>query len=254
VCVAIPHIQALDLLAIAVDLWRLQTVKPYILIVDTGAPWEAVQRLEAMRADDLEIHYVRAGGYIHSSAPVSLGMDLAFARCPTTYLFSTHMDVFPRRRDFLAWMLGQCDADTPVVGWEQSPRHDPGYKGCVSHTATMWHMPTMRAKSISWGWEYWYSVHGLPARPTIGYPDTEQPVNLRLREAGIVPKLLGGEPNFERHVTEWFDHPRSVAGARAQPMHERLKRKVLAYLPAALADAKARLAEWKALDSLAYPG
>lgn len=213
--------------------------------MDTGSEWSGKEwDLEALRGSDLEVHYVRAHGYLHSSAPVTTAMDLAFALCRTKYLFATHSDVFPRRRDFLAWMLGQTDEKVPVAGWEMSPRKNTDlWRGTVSHTATMFHMPTMRKIGATWSLERWYERNGFPPLPTTGWPDTESTLRDCLVAASITPKLLGPEPNFERHKTEWFDHARSVVGSNLYASEEQ-RAKTQSYAREALSEAKTRLQEW----------
>ena len=254
VTVAIPHLNTLDELKLAVELWRYQTARPYFIIVDTGSPWKVVEQLEAMRADDLEVHYIRGDGYCHSSDPVAAAMDLAFTRVRGSFCLSTHADVFPRRRDFLAWMIAQCgDGRTtqegrptwPVVGWEMSPR--PGtdlWRGVVSHTATVWHVPTMRRIGLQWSLERYYDMTRRAFTPTVGWPDTESGPAECLRRSWIIPKILGPEPNFELHRTEWFDHARSITGARAGYANADLARRIEEYAAHAVAEARTRLDEW----------
>lgn len=243
--VAIPHLNTLDLLPAALDLWRLQTERPYLMMIDTGSPPAVCEALEKLRAPDLEIHYLRAHGYCHSSAPVTTALDAAHALCRTGHLLHVHADVFPRRRDLVAWLLEQCTEAVPVVGWEMSPRSaSPLWKGTVSHTCTMLHMPTMRRIGANWSMERWYERHGRPAGQTVGWPDSESSFKDSLDDASIVPLLMGGEPNFELHRTEWFDHARSVTGSRVYG--HGLASKIEAYAAKALAEAKARAIEWKA--------
>jgi hypothetical protein len=145
VTAAIPHLETPDTLPVLLELLALQTVRPYVLLIDTGSSAATVRRLEALRRPDVEVHYLRGHGYRHSSAPVTTAMDVAFALCRTAHLFATHSDVFPRRRDLLEWLLGLCRDDQPVVGYEMSPRPETqGWRNVVSHTCTMLHMPTIR--------------------------------------------------------------------------------------------------------------
>lgn len=246
VSVVICHLNTIDDLELGVAMWRAQTIKPYIIIIDTGSPSGLHARLEKMRGDDCEIHYIRTAAYVHSSAPVGVAMDLAFTVCPSQYLFSTHSDVYPRRQDFLEWMLGQCSAKTPVIGWQMSPRENIErelWAESVSHTATIWHADTMRAIGLRWDFRWWFAATGESARP--GWPDTESPPNLCLQLAGISPVLLGPEPNHELHETHWFWHARSQASVRAYGNGSELCRRISAYGDEARRRAAALLAEWR---------
>lgn len=248
--VVIPHLNTPDILAACLRLHQLQTLKPYVVIIDTGSGEAVRLQLEALRSESVEVHYIRAHGYIHSSAPVTTAMDLAFALCRTQLLVSTHTDVFLRRRNALAWLTAQCNAETPVVGWEMSPRNLNGWhgkdtwQGTVSHAFTAYHMPTMRRIGATWSFERYYEAVGMPYKPTHGFPDTEQTLALCLSRAGIKPKLHGTEPNFERHITDWFDHPKSITGLRAYQKGTAILQNTEAYAAPAIAEARARIQKW----------
>jgi hypothetical protein len=255
VTAALPHLGTPDELALAVDLLRLQAERPYLLVIDTGSPPAVRARLERMRAEDLEVHFVLGHGYVHSSAPVAAAMDLAFALCRTEHLFATHTDVFPLRRDMLSYLLGLCTPAVPVVGWEMSPRTSGAWKGAVSHTATAFHMPAMRRLGVTWSFERWYEANGVPPGPTQGWPDTESTLRRCLDVAGVKPLLLGPEANFARQTgvasylgdpRGWFDHARSLPGLRAYAAGGELHRRAERYAAQAVADARARLSRWRA--------
>jgi hypothetical protein len=255
VSVALPHLDTPDELEACVDLLRLQTERPYLIVVDTGSPPEVCERLERLRSEDLEVHFVRAHGYVHSSAPVTTAMDLAFALCRTPYLLATHTDVFARRRDWVAWMLAHCSEGRPVAGWEMSPRSASAkWKGTVSHTSTIFYMPTMRRIGATWSVERWYERNGVPAHATVGWPDTESTMRDCLDGAGIVPLLLGPEGNYRLDLgvasyigdpTVWYEHARSIAGTKAYCQGTHLRENALVYGGKALADARRRAADWK---------
>jgi SAM-dependent methyltransferase len=244
VTVTIPHLATPEFLFLAMKMWRKQSIPAYFVIVDTGSPASVCRQLETLRGEDCEVHYVRAGAYIHSSAPVGVATDLAFSVCPTNHLFTTHSDVFPRRRDFLEVMLHQCYPNQPVVGWQMSDRGwiTPSWEGCVSHTATMWHLPTMRRIGLTWNFRHWYE-NATEIPKGYGWPDTETVPNLVLQRAGIKPKLLGSEPNWQLQETEWFWHARSTTCTRLQGGDKAPK--VTEYGKEALAKAHALLMSWE---------
>ncbi len=211
---ALPHYETPETLPVLLDLLRLQTVRPYVLLIDTGSSWQTVRELERLRSPECEIHYLRARQYRHASAPVTTALDAAMALCRNDYLFLTHTDVFPVRRDLVEWLLSQCDAGQPVVGYEMSPRPGTnGWRNVVSHTCTMLHMPTMRRIGATWSFErYWESGEAAPQGE--GYPDTEQPFDRCIRRAGIFPRLIGHDTNYSRLTDGNIDHARSWTGLK----------------------------------------
>ena len=247
VTVAIPHLDAMPLLKAVVALHRLQTITPYIIVIDTGSPDSVCRELELMRADDLEIHFVRCNAYRHSSAPVTTAMDLAFATCHSTYLFCTHSDVFPRRRDLLAWLIGQCDENSPAVGWEMSPRTGIDYwRGTLSHTATMLYMPIIWYIGATWSMDRWYSANPHAPSAHHGWPDTETSLEACFKDWCIKKTIIGPETNWERQITEWWDHARSITSLRLYGPQSDLRSSAELYAADALAEARARADRWAA--------
>src|SRR5690242_4365401 len=76
VMAALPHYETPETLPVLLDLLRLQTVPPFVLLIDTGSCWQTVRDLERLRAADCEVHYLRARAYRHPSAPVTTALDL----------------------------------------------------------------------------------------------------------------------------------------------------------------------------------
>lgn len=242
------HWNTPDILRLGIELWRQQTVRPFICIVDTGSTDAIIAELRAMEADDVEVHFLRARDYPHPSAPVAAAMDVAAARCHQEYQVHTHTDVYPRRRDLLEWMLGQCSRDVPVVGYEISPRDmvhgklSELWPGMVGHTMLALHSATMRAVGAQWHMQAGWDEYGL-ARDVPGDIDTEVPFNLRLRDAGIVPKLIGHDTNYEHFRDANIDHFRSYGSSLLyqRDYHETAK----AWAETAMAEARQRLQDWR---------
>ena len=245
VTATLAHLQTPELLSPCIELLRLQTERPYIVIVDTGSSPAVCQEIEGLRADDVEIHYVRAHDYRHSSAPVGVAQDLAFALCRTEYLYCTHADCFLRRRDYVEQLMRVCDEAHPAIGYQMSPRDwlTDQWEGMVSHTATLLHMPTMHRHGVTWSFERAHWQFGIPRGATMGWPDTETCFNLCLRAAGLKPVLIGAETNYERHKDSNVDHPRSFAGSLlyAANYHET----AATWMREALAEAGERIGQWK---------
>ena len=243
VSICIPHLNSPEQVLLGMSLWRKQTVRPYFLIVDTGSTPENLRRLNSFAGPDCEVHAIQKAQYRHPSCCVSLALDVAHGRCQTQFLFHTHTDVFPRRRHFIEWLIGQTSPATPVVGWRMSPRHAGPWHECVSHTATMVHNPTFRAKGLAWNLDAYFDSSPDVAILKGGWPDTESGLWWTMKRVGIAPKLLGDEPNHERQITEWHDHSRSFTCGKGHGQDaERIRTE--RDMDAATRDALARLAEW----------
>lgn len=218
VTAVIPVLDTPKELELVVSLLRLQTVQPFIIVVDTGSTNENTKRIEAMRADDLEVHILRLNGVEHPSDFVTMAMDLGFSGCRTTYLFATHADCFIRRQNFLEDLIKEINDDSPVVGYEISPRQHKDWKGMVSHTATMYHMPTMDKIGFGWSQRRLCNLFGVeshkpnPMKPN--WPDTELLGNYILRNNDILPKLIGSERNFMPHKDANIYHARTLTSGK----------------------------------------
>jgi CubicO group peptidase (beta-lactamase class C family) len=258
---AIVHRDTPHMLAAVVDLLRAQTVRPYLLIVDTGSDTDAQRLLESLHAeDDAEVHYLRGKGWRGSSHVVAAAMDLAFAACQTDYLFATHTDCFPTRPDLISTLLAHCDERTPVVGWQMSRREgwpDAAWKETPSHTATMYHMPTMRSLPASWSMLGAQEAVALERLQTTGgYPDTESRLGQILERHGITRRnvtepddggrhwlCMGGEPN-EPYTTDWFAHVRTSGSAFLYFPNELIGAVRSAQVQVQIDDVPRRLAAW----------
>lgn len=244
VSICIPHLDTPQPIELAVSLWRLQTIKPYFLIVDTGSTPENLARVQALRGPDCEVLSLPCGEFRHPSCIVSLALDLAHGRCQTPYLFQTHTDVFPVARNLLEWMRGQTSEATPVVGWRMSPRTTGPWAECVSHTATMVHTQTWRTRRLAWNLDMYLDTHPDEAHLFGGWPDTESGLWWTMMREGMRPKFVGDDLNHERLKNEWFDHSRSYTCIRRHgadgPQSTRAERDMCA----AETEARARLKEW----------
>jgi hypothetical protein len=215
---AIPVIDTTETLDICSELLRLQTERPYIIIIDTGSSPLHVEKLKQMQSDDLEVHFLRLNGVQHPSDFPAMAMDVAFALCRTEFMFATHADCFLRNRNFLKELLDLAATKSPVVGYEMSPRAHNDWKGMVSHTATLFHMPTMDKIGFGWSLRRLCNIYSIqdykpsPLRPN--WPDTEVLGNYILRYYKIKPHLIGSEKNFSRQVDDNIDHLRSYTSGK----------------------------------------
>lgn len=251
VTAVVPVIDTVDMLRICVDILRLQTERPYILVMDTGSTKKNLDEIMSMHEEDLEVHSIRLNGVVHPSDPVCMAMDAAQSLCRTEYMFATHSDCFLVRRDFIQYMMSVCGPEEegrfPVVGYEMSPRHHDDWRGMVSHTATMYHMRTMDKIGFGWSMRRLASMYDLqshepnPERPN--WPDTEILGNLILRQNDIPVKLIGGEENFQRNRDGNIDHCRSASiGLLYSPSYERVSSE---WVAEAMKDGKDRIEKWR---------
>lgn len=218
VTAVIPCMDTYDSLALAIRLLQLQTESPYITVIDTGSLPEIYSKIESLRSENVEVHSLRLNGTPHPSDFPAIAMDLAFSLCRTPYLFATHADVFLKKQTLLADMMELCEKESPVVGYEISPRMHDDWKGMVSHTATMYHIPTMDRIGFGWSLRRLCNLFNVsdprpnPNRPC--WPDTELLGNYILRKNKITPFLIGTEQNFQRTDDENIDHFRSYTSAK----------------------------------------
>lgn len=247
VTVAIPTIDNCENVSLIIDLYRASSEKPYFLVIDTGSTHEEHHQLELLRADDCEVFDIRGNGYQHPSDPVAIAMDLAFSRCPTNFLFATHNDVFPRRRDLLAYYLSIYKKGFEVVGYEMSPRSVPNWKGLPSHTATLYFMPAMDRIGAGWSLRRWNNLFGKLQRRddavAVGWPDTEVLLGQQIGQAGLKWFKIGGEVNHARHVDENIDHCRSLSSSQlyAPDYHAQ----AVQWCETARREGRERLAAWR---------
>jgi hypothetical protein len=241
----IPHLETPEPLQVVIDVLRAQDLRPYIMVIDTGSSAEVCQALEELRAADLELHYIRAHAYTNSSEPVAVAQDLAFALCRSEYLFCTHSDVFLCRRDFLTDLRRRCSADVPVVGYEMSDRSwvTSQWRGIPSHTATLFHMPTMHRLGITWSMQRFYALYGYDNRQ--GWPDTESTMGQLLKDKEVKIDFLGKETNFQRHKDANLDHVRNYPSSQLYFPEGGYFQIAKQWMAEAMAEARSRLDTWQ---------
>lgn len=244
VTVVLPHLDTIEALRVVIALLRCQTERPYILVMDTGSPPAVREELEAMRAADIEIHFTLGHGYRHSSEPVCVALDHAHSLCRTEYLFHTHTDCFPRRRDLLESFMRLANANTPAIGYRMSPRDwaTKEWEWMLGHSALMLYMPSIMRAGATWSYQRIVYQYGYQWQTHAGWPDTEVGFNHGLRDAGIKPVFLGHDRNYERQTDDNIDHARSHAGSKVYSPE--VYAKVMGWMGAALAEGEARAREW----------
>lgn len=241
----IPIVEPDQCLTLVIELLRLQTERPYILLVDTGSKPETLTWLETLRAADLEIHHVRTHGVSHASELVSMALDVGTALARTPYTFFTHADCFLTRQTALAELMqlakthvvaGHQITERPYVGWELE----------FGHTLLMTDRDKLKRLGISWDMRSGMQALGIAdygdQRLPPNYVDTERGFNHLLQQAGIPGFFTGTELNFQRNTDEWIDHVRSLSGSKLYS--EAYQAKALSWLPDAVNAARQRIKEW----------
>lgn len=247
VTAAIPVLDTFDTLEMVIEILRLQTERPFIVVIDTGSRPEMLEKIEGLRDVDLEVHSLRLNGVEHPSDFPAMAMDVAFTVCRSPYLFATHADCFLRRRTLVAAMLDLCRDGSPVVGYELSPRKHKDWQGMVGHTCTMLDMAVMDEIGAGWSMRRLARQFGLrdhrpdPNRPN--WPDTELLLNYTLRSHGITPRLIGHEENHVRNCDENIDHCRSLTAGLLY--NETYYDKARGWADEAMSEARARVELWK---------
>lgn len=250
VSAAICHLDTIEPLSVVIHTLRCQSERPYIMILDTGSPPEVCDQLEKLRAEDVEIHYQRGHAYVQSSAAVAAAQDVAMALCRSEFLYSTHTDVFARRRDLLEWLLTLCNGENPVVGYQMSERSwaTDLWQHCVGHQCLMLHMPTVRKIGLSWNMEQGYDLAGWSraAGNANGWPDTETGFGLDMLRKGIKPYFIGQEINHVRQVDENIDHARTYTGRRVfLDANKQWLEAGESMMAEAMTEARQRVARWQ---------
>lgn len=218
VTVAIPCLGTPEIVKLTIELLQLQSIKPYIMIIDTGSIGQEREEIETLRTDNVEVHLIQLHGVRHPSDYPAMAMDLAFTLCRSEYLFATHADCFLRKVTLLEDLINLCKTKSPVVGYQLSPRSHKDWVGMVSHTATMYHVPSMDKIGFAWSLRRLCNEFDIvdynpsPDRPN--WPDTEILGNYILRKNKIVPHLIGSEENNERTLDENIDHFRSFTSGK----------------------------------------
>ena len=248
--VGIPIIDNIDTLPYVIDLLRLQTIKPHIVLIDTGSSEENYQKISDMRCDDIEVHSIRLNAARHPSDYPAIAMDLMMSLCRTKYLFTTHNDVFLKRRDVIEELLNKCNEYNPVVGYQMSPREHADWEKMVSHTCTLMHMPTMDKIGAGWSLRRLCNIKEVEHKPNIlgaNWPDTEILLNYILWENGFHAELIGKEENQQRTSDDRIDHCRTLtAGRLYSPIYAE---KANVWVLDAIEQAKERIALWTEEDT-----
>lgn len=245
----IPIMDTVDTIQYVIELLSLQTITPYIVLVDTGSTRKNFRKLEEIVSskENIELHSIRMRATRHSSDYPAVAMDLAMSMCRTDYLFCTHADVFPKTRFLLEKLIGLCDEVSPAVGYRMTEREHADWNRMVSHTATMLHIPTMDKVGASWSLRRLCNRKGMEFianNPKMGnnWPDTEILYNYMLWESGYKGLFIGEEKNHEMTDDNYIIHARSLtAGRLYAPNYAEKANEWAAY---AIKESEKRIVQW----------
>lgn len=254
VTAVIPTLNSHERLELVVELLRLQTVRPFIVVVDTGSAPGRYDLIESMRAEDLEVHQMRLNGVEHSSEPVAMAMDWGLARCPTRFMFCTHDDCFLMSRETLRIFRDHA-AQHVAAGHRLTRRPHDDWNRMVGHTALMLDADWIRDHGVTWDMRRAVRRFGT-ARPRReeqygNWPDTEIGLNYLLWSHGVKPYITGEEQNFARNTDGLIDHCRSTGSAS---LYSRGYATLHAdRLSQAMIDAQRRVSAWRSNGWLEAP-
>lgn len=242
----IPTLEWSVLLELVVVSLLLQTEPPLVMIVDTGSE-RTTDKLQAMRSRNrVEVISIPLQGWIHPSEPVASAIEAAWSCIHTPYAYLTHDDCIAKRRGLLAEMVAQTTTHK-AVGYRITERPYPEWRTELGHTCLMLDVAAMDRIGMSWNLRAFATVTGQSLDPEVCGPnkvDTERFMNLKLRQAGIIPLFIGEELNYERTNDKNIDHCRSRTSALLySPEHAA---KTQPWVNDAIHEANLRHAEWKA--------
>jgi hypothetical protein len=243
---AIPCLDHARETAAVIELLRLQTCKPYIILVDTGSTLSERNKLENLRDVDLELHQLRRNGTYHPFDSIASALDLAFSLADTPYVFTTHQDCFLRSRHFLQHLMDNIHG-LAAIGYRLSPRKYLGWETQLGHTATLFCLAEYDRLGLSWSLRR--AAHLLAFHKPDGWQqhrdqiDTEACINTLLKRADAKTAFAGTEQNYTRTCDDYIDHPRSVICTKLYGPQIYPGRRADCDL--ALADAQERIRLWR---------
>ena len=210
---AIPCLDHAVETAAVIELLRLQTCKPYIILVDTGSCARELAKLETLRAQDVELHLIRRNAMQHPCDSIAAAMDLAFSMADTPYVYTTHQDCFLRARHWLQHLVDNIHG-LAAIGYRLSPRKFPGWEQHLGHTSTLFSVAEWDRLGATWSLRRAAGLLGVgrPANDMTIFDaiDTEAAFNARFIQAGAKTAIVGYEENFVRTLDDNIDHPRSL--------------------------------------------
>lgn len=255
VSVVIPCLDAFNAVSEIVKLYKLQTEKPFIILIDTGSTVDELYKLQSLADEDCEVHSLRLNGVKHPSDFPAMAMDLAFGICRTEFMLTTHADCFPMSKKLIEDMLKFCNEKCPVAGYEITERKHSDWRGMVGHTMTIFHMPSIDSIDGAWSMRRLISNfkhpdgidsdYNINPATSPNWPDTELLINYQCRKNGIVPLIIGYEKNATRTLDSKIDHCRSWISAKLYSNGSSYEKRSNGWLENGIKNARERYLRWK---------
>lgn len=234
-----------------IELLRLQTIRPYIVLVDTGSLPEHFLKMEELRADDVEVHRLALNGVLHPCDFPAMAMDVCFTTCRTPFLLTTHQDLFFRKRTVIEEMLPLAEKHHAVGYHISKERSHKDVSGMIGHQCSMFDIHAMDKLFASWSQRRLCNLFGFEDhRPgTCGqwFPDTELGINYHMRNAGLSPHIIGQEEIGQRFVDDRIDHCRAINTYSLY--HPQYVDMAARWISAARHEAAQRISTWMAEDA-----
>lgn len=208
----VPHRDTPDMLELCLKSLAWQAEKSYVYIVDTGSRRETLDKISTFCSHTVKLITLPVQNWRHPSACIAAAIDAGMACVQTERCYLTHVDVYLRKKTWLAELAQRTDARHPVVGYEMSPRDwlTADWRGMVGHTSTMLYMPTVWTCGLHWTMEHAFRLLGQSPAMTAGWPDTETGFNLLCRRERIEPLLVGHETNSIFYRDDVLEHHRHM--------------------------------------------
>lgn len=232
---------------VCVELLRLQTCKPYIILVDTGSTEDHVTKTLPLRGPDLEIHTIRRQAAVGPSDVIANALDLGFSIAETPYVFTTHQDCFLKTRTLLEFMAYQLPGKA-AVGYQLTERPHRDWQSHLGHTCTLFDLATWDRIGATWSLRRAPALQGLgrhhPGVAIDAFMDTEATMNYCFSHAKVETAIIGTETNYERNQDEFIDHCRSLVCSSLYSAEHHTA--ALGWSRQAMLEAWERIRTWKA--------
>lgn len=204
VTAVVPHCNTPDLLRLCLAFLRVQTVRPYIVVVDTGSQQRLLPELLAMRGEDCEVQQVACHGVERSADLPAIAMEVGQACVRSPWMLSVHSDCLVTDRTLIERWIDQAESQVtgeglvPAIGYQSIPRVGcDWWRGMLSHTLTLLHMPTCDRADVAWSLRRLVNKysHDWSDLDRVTRCDTEVLLNCQLDAAGV-PKIIVGEESW----------------------------------------------------------
>lgn len=226
----------------AVKMWRMQTVPPFIMVIDTGSKPENLLNFKSIAGDDLEVHHLSPNGMNHPSDLPAVACDLAVSMCRTRHLILTHSDVFPRRQDLVERLI---DYPEPVVGYGLSgPRPYPVGEKWVDHCLLRLDLGKIGDKDLCFSQRRICQIKKIPHGEVRNWmPDTTIMFNTCLDRQNIEVRLIGRDRLHEDYFDDNISHVKNLTNSQNNEVSERRKAHVVSKNH--MIEAEKMISSWK---------